>query len=161
MGDFGDRINEVGDIATDNDGNALPPRPSQVGHLTDMRRRSELAKQPRPDIFRGTTLENARLWKTRMHDYLDHYHPDCNETGRLQVIKMFQLTDQQRAAQEDFWTEFDAHYLGQGSQYALQQLLPSRKQQPGESMEIYTHDIQLLISRNQQLGKSMEIYTLN
>ena len=56
--------------------------------LTSMKRTQEMTKPPGPDIFKGTTKENARLWKTRMNDYLTHCGYTTNQE-KMRVIKMF------------------------------------------------------------------------
>ena len=147
IGDYGNLIDQNGDLQAN-----APARPSLMDRLTAMRRKTESSKPPGPDIFRGTTTENARIWKIKMSDYLDHCgYPEAQNAERLRVIKMF-LSDQaliwyQNLAADNkntvnnFWAAFEANYYGQGTQYALEQALLSRRQQPGEAPESYIGDV--------------------
>ena len=158
LGDFGNQLTAAGEIRQEGGHNA-PPNPNLMDRLTTMRRKAETTKPPGPDTFRGTTTENARIWKTKMQDYLDHCgYPAANNEERLRVIKMF-LSDQaliwyQNLPNHDkdtvahFWEAFNGNYFGQGTQYALEQTLLSRRQQSGEKVEDYIGDV---ISKANQL----------
>ena len=156
LGDFGNPITEAGEIqqVDDGEGNNVnaPANPSLLDRLTTMRRKTETTRPPGPEVFRGTSAENPRLWRIKMRDYLNHAgYPAGNEVERLRVIKMF-LADQaliwfealpaaQKNTQVNFWAAFDANYFGHANQYALQQTLISRKQKPGEAVETYIMDV--------------------
>ena len=156
LGDFGFPITDEGNVqqqqGPDGANVPVPPNPSLSERLITMRRKTETSKPPGPEVFRGTSSENPRLWKIKIRDYLNHCgYPQANEAERIRVIKMF-LSDQaliwfealqadQKATQEQFWTAFDANYFGQGNQYALEQTLLSRKQQAGEKVEAYISDV--------------------
>ena len=155
LGPLGPQITDQGAVVQDAD---HPAQPSLMERLTNMRRRGDVTKPPGPEAFHGTQEENARLWKTKMTDYLDHCgYPD--HASKIRVIKMFladralvwfiALPEASKATTEAFWTAFDLQYVGAGTQYAVEQALMARKQEPAEDAETYITDV---VTKANRLG---------
>ena len=155
LGPLGPPIDADGALLDD-----TPALPSLMDRLTTMKKRADVTKPPGPDVFRGTQEENARLWQTKMQDYLAHCgYPD--DIAQLRVIKMF-LADRALVwyldlpnnadnplTTEAFWTAFEGQYSGPGTQYAVEQSLMARKQNPGEDADAYITDV---VTKANRLG---------
>ena len=145
FGDLGPAINPQGAVVP-----GAPPNPSLIEKLSSMKKKADVSKPPGPDIFCGSTQENARLWKTKMNDYLTH----CGYTShqeRMRVIKMFLsdcaliwyegLTPVQKANTTNFWAQFEKQYTAADTQHAKVQALVDRKQLPTEDAESFKADV--------------------
>ena len=155
LGPLGPPIDADGAVVDDE-----PAMPSLMDRLTTMKKRADVTKPPGPDVFRGTQEENARLWQTKMQDYLAHCgYPD--DVSQLRVIKMFLADralvwfmdlpnpDDNPLTTEAFWTEFEGQYSGPGTQYAVEQSLMARRQNTGEDADAYITDV---VTKANRLG---------
>ena len=158
LGPLGPHVGANGALDPGQDPNPNPDTPVLMDRLTNLRQRGDLNKPPGPETFRGTQEENARLWKTKMVDYLAHGgYP--NDEVKLRIIKMFladcalvwylSLPAAQVDTVEHFWTAFTAQYLGPGTQYAVEQALMARKQEPTEDANTYMAEV---ITKANRLG---------
>ena len=155
LGPLGPPIDADGAVVDDE-----PAMPSLMDRLATMKKRADVTKPPGPDVFRGTQEENARLWQTKMQDYLAHCgYPD--NISQLRVIKMFLAdralvwfmdlpnTEDNPLTTEAFWTAFVGQYSGPGTQYAVEQSLMARKQNTGEDADAYITDV---VTKANRLG---------
>ena len=149
LGDFGHVQNEQG--------NLVPGRTLQQ-QLEEQRRRGDVQKPPGPDIFRGTSAENARMWKQKMEDYMELQGVQ-DDQAKMRVVRMYLgdsaqvwyrgLEENTRNSWELFSTAFDNAYMGAEVFYADQQSLASRKQKFAEDPHTFAEDV---ILRGNKVG---------
>ena len=152
LGNFGPAIDAAtGDLKEDVAAN--PPKPSMIEQLTTLQKqkRGNVQKPPGPDIFRGTSAENARLWKTTLEHYL-HYCGYTTHEQKMPLVKMFLgdsaliwfegLTAQQKGNYDDFLKAFKETFTAESVNYSEARSLIARKQAMDEDAESYVDEVE-------------------
>ena len=106
--------------------------------MTSMKKKQGVSKPPGPSIFCGSSSENARIWKSKMNDYLTHMQ--YTEAEKMRVIKMYldecaliwfdELPRDQRRNVAGFWPVFERQYIMKllpSFNYSLQSFVVSNR----------------------------------